>query len=179
MHCNYDITWGGIANKNSCCNEVTMWLSHDSSSEYALDIGVIRVYYASIYNWNSRNNVFHVPQPHKYTCVIIYLCFFRTEKKLFAIGTYNFKYTYSNLRISKFMDFHQGLFSPRKVHRGNWKTSYIIICRIQTWWIWLGWYSTQFHKAYFATLCSIRRFVLKLSTQSVGNCAFLRYDFWG
>jgi hypothetical protein len=33
MHCNYDITWGDIANEN----EVTMWLSHDSSSEYALE----------------------------------------------------------------------------------------------------------------------------------------------
>jgi hypothetical protein len=51
MHCNYDIPWGDIANKNSCCNEVTMWLSHDSSSEYALEIGELRVYYASISNW--------------------------------------------------------------------------------------------------------------------------------
>ena len=47
MHCNYDITWGDIANKY----EVTVWLSHDSSSEYALEIGELRVYHASIYNW--------------------------------------------------------------------------------------------------------------------------------
>jgi hypothetical protein len=47
MHCNYDITSGDIATKN----EVTMWLSHDASSEYALEIAELRVYYASIYNW--------------------------------------------------------------------------------------------------------------------------------
>jgi hypothetical protein len=50
MHCNYDITCGDIASKNSCCNEVTMWLSHDSSSEYELEIAELRVYYALFYN---------------------------------------------------------------------------------------------------------------------------------
>jgi hypothetical protein len=60
MHCNYDITWGDIAPKFNIylillhvCqrSEVTMWLSHDSSSEYALEIAELKLYYASIYNW--------------------------------------------------------------------------------------------------------------------------------
>jgi hypothetical protein len=54
IQCNYDITWGDIAFTESCCNwhesyvcerfQVIMWLSHDTSSEYALEIAKLGVF---------------------------------------------------------------------------------------------------------------------------------------
>jgi hypothetical protein len=71
-----------------------MWLSHDSSSEYALEIGELRLYYASIYNriivlktaettFFTFHSLINIP-------VAWYNYVFQDGKKLFAIGTYSF-----------------------------------------------------------------------------------------